>query len=190
MRKTRKFLLGLLALLLLLTLAVGGTFAYMFHRTEEAKNQLTPAEVACQVADVFDDGINKNAITVKNTGTDSAYVRVRLVTYWVNEENEIVAKPSATLTVNIDDNHWLADTSNNTYYYKYKLSAKTGENTTPNLLDEPLVLNETDDGYKQVIEVFAEAIQAYGTTDEENIPAVINAWGVTLDSAGNITSVP
>ena len=39
------------------------------------------------------------------------------------------------------------------------------------------------DGNRQVVEIFAEAIQA------EPVDAVISSWGVTLDAKGNISAV-
>lgn len=185
MRKTRKLLSGLVILVLVLALAVGGVYSYMFARTEDAANELTPAAVSCKVYETFEDNQKKSSITVQNTGRVDAYLRVRLVTYWVNDAGEIVAKPSEKLTVTPTDN-WLADTDNDTYYYKSPVKAGA---ETPNLLAAPLVLKKSSDGYNQVIEVFAEAIQAEGTTDVGNVPAVTDAWGVTVDTNGIITEV-
>lgn len=181
MRKSRKLLPGLVILVLALALAVGGVYSYMFARTEDAANVLTPAAVSCKVDETFKDN-QKSLITVQNTGTVDAYLRVRLVTYWVNDAGEIVAKPSRDLTVDVADG-WLADTDNDTYYYKSPVKAGA---ETPNLLATPLALMKSDDGYNQVIEVFAEAIQAEGMTDGENVPAVTDAWGVTIDANGYI----
>lgn len=185
MGKAKKLLPGLLVLLLVLSLVVGGVYSYMFAQTGNTTNQLTPASVSCAVAEeVVSERNEKTSITVENTGTVKAYLRVRLVTYWVNDKNEIVAKPSADLAVNVSS-AWVADTTNDTYYYWQPVAA--GE-STPDLLAEGSVIKlTTEEGYKQVIEVFAEAIQAEGTTDDGNIPAVTAAWGVTLDENGNIT---
>lgn len=125
----------------------------------------------------------KPSITVQNTGKVDAYLRVRLVTYWVNDAGEIVAKPSMDLTVDVADG-WLEDKDNDTYYYQHPV--KPGE-STDDLLKEVITL-ETEDGYNPVIEVFAEAIQAEGTTDVGNVPAVTDAWGVTITD-GVITAV-
>lgn len=184
MRKSRKLLPGLVILVLVLALAVGGVYSYMFARTEDAANELTPAAVSCEVDETFKDN-QKSSITVQNTGKVDAYLRVRLVTYWVNDAGEIVAKPSMDLTVDFTDG-WLEDKDNDTYYYQYPVKAGA---ETPNLLATPLVLTKSDDGYNQVIEVFAEAIQAEGMTDGENVPAVTDAWGVTVGADGVITEV-
>ena len=185
MRKAKNPLIGLLICLALVSGIVGGVYSYMFARTEDAANELTPAAVSCKVYETFEDNQKKSSITVQNTGKVDAYLRVRLVTYWVNDAGEIVAKPSMDLTVDVADG-WLADKDNDTYYYKSPVEAGA---ETPNLLAAPLVLMKSSDGYNQVIEVFAEAIQAKGTTDVGNVPAVTDAWGVTVDTNGIITAV-
>lgn len=183
MRKSRKLLPGLVILVLVLALAVGGVYSYMFARTEDAANVLTPAAVSCKVNETFEDN-KKSSITVQNTGKVDAYLRVRLVTYWVNDAGEIVAKPSEKLTVTLTDN-WLADTDNDTYYYQHPVKP---DESTDNLLKDAITLI-SEGGYNQVIEVFAEAIQAEGTTDVGNVPAVTDAWGVTVGADGVITKV-
>ena len=183
MRKSRKLLPGLVILVLVLALAVGGVYSYMFARTEDAANELTPAAVSCEVYEEFANN-QKDSIKVKNTGKVDAYLRVRLVTYWVNDADEIVAKPSKKLTVTLTDN-WLADTDNDTYYYQYPVKP---DELTDNLLKDAITLI-SEDGYNQVIEVFAEAIQAEGMTDVGNVPAVTDAWGVIVGANGIITAV-
>ena len=181
--RSKKLLFALLMLTVLLSLAVGGVYSYMFAQTEDATNQLTQATVTCEVHEVRKDD-QKTSITVTNTGKVDAYLRVRLVTYWVNEADEIVAKSSKKLVVDVADS-WLADTENDTYYYKYPVKAVA---ETPNLLKNGSVITLiSEDGYRQVIEVFAEAIQAEGTTDLDGTPAVTDAWGVIVskDSEGN-----
>lgn len=180
--KLRKILLILLALALLLTATmIGSVFAYMYRRTETVTNQLVPAEVNCQVVETF-DGSKKTGINVRNTGNIDAYLRVRLVTYWVNEQGEIVAEPSQMPEIRFNNDDWLSGTGN-TYYYK---SPVAPDQTPPvDLLSQPITLTTANDGkYSQVIEVFAEAIQA------EPSGAVTSSWKVTLDSSGNITAVP
>lgn len=166
----------LLILLLVLIVGVTGTvFAYMFKRTEFKENSLIPAKVSCALNEAFDadTGVKSN-ITVKNTGNIDAYIRVRLVTYWV-KDGEIAAKPSKTLSVTPNTN-WVPGT-NNTYYYKLPVEP----DGVVDLIDTPITLIE-EDGYKQVVDVFAEAIQSLPTD------AVTDSWNVAVDGDGNITA--
>lgn len=176
--KLRKILLILLALSLLLTVTmVGSVFAYMFHRTETVTNDLIPARVSCQVIEEFANN-TKSSITVKNTGNIDAYLRVRLVTYWVNEQGEIVAEPSQMPEIRFN-NGWLRGTGD-TYYYSSPVAPD--QTPTVDLLEETITLTTANDGkYRQVIEVFAEAIQA------KPAGAVEDAWPeVDVDADGKL----
>ena len=88
-----------------LTIAVVGiTVAFMFRKTS-ANNLFLPAEVSCTIHEKLDGaeytsgtrhGFEKHDIRVENTGNYPAYIRVRLVSYWVNADNEPVGLPSSS----------------------------------------------------------------------------------------------
>lgn len=176
MRKNKRLITIVTALVLLGLVLCGTVISYMFHISEQKNNLFTPAEVSCEVLESF-DGEEKSSIAIKNTSNIAAYLRLRLVSYWVDGDGNIVAKPSKKLTFTIASD-WIAG-PNNTYYY---ISPIKPEEKTPNLLaDGQKIVLEQEDGYSQVVEVFAEAIQS------KPIDAVKN-WGVTLDDNGNITA--
>ena len=175
--KKHKILPIILITALAVSLVLCGTvLAYMFRQTEYIDNEFTPANVSCSVVEEF-DGVQKASIRVQNTGNIDAYLRVRIVSYWVDTEGNIVAKPSPELSITLAEG-WIAG-SNNTYYYKSPVAPGT---PTPNLLKDgaSISLEQDENGYLQVIEVFAEAIQS------EPKKAVTSAWNVTLDDNGNI----
>ena len=184
-----KKLLVVLALVLMLTATV--VSAYMRKQTETMGNTFTPAAVSCSVFDRVEDN-EKTIIQITNTGNYKAYLRVRLVTYWIKEDGSVAYRPSATIPdFAFDNTKWVRDANNNTYYYKSPVESNV---TTENLLDKANIAlrQETEDGvtYRQVIDVFAEAIIAE-TLDEttDQIADVESAWGVTVDSSGNIIKV-
>ncbi|MBQ8663402.1 MAG: hypothetical protein IJ471_06055 [Eubacterium sp.] len=188
MRKEKFRGLLILVLILIAVTACGSVYAYMFKQTEEKKNQFTPAQVSCEVVEQTDTPLTqKNSIKVKNTSNIDAYLRVRLVSYWVNDlgdgNYEIVAKESELPEIT-PMNGWIKG-SNDTYYYTIPVApeSQSPNNLTTELLNASIVLTE-EDGYKQVIEVFAEAIQS------EPQSAVTNSWGVTLGADGMITAAP
>lgn len=169
----------LLTVALIATLLLCGTvIAYMFRQTEYKDNAFVPANVSCKVVEEF-DGTQKTSIQVQNTGNIDAYLRVRLVSYWVDADGNIVAKPSEMPEINIATG-WITG-ANNTYYYTkpVRSSAHTGA-----LLSAPITLKQDENGYMQVLEVFAEAIQSKPSH------AVTNSWKVSLDTNGNITAAP
>ena len=177
MRKPGKIFFLVAATILLATLTTT-VVAYMFRTTEEKNNQFSPAKVSCEVHEQINSPLTeKTGVTVKNTGNIDAYLRVRFVSYWIDAESKVANKSSEMPTFEITED-WIAG-ADNTYYYKMPVSPgmKTGE-----LLASEIVLSE-EDGYKQVIDVFAEAIQS------KPDGAVQGSWGVTLDANGNILAV-
>lgn len=172
--------LAIATVILVLVLLCGTAAAYMIKRTSLEENQFTPANVDCEVAETF-DGTSKSSILVDNTGNVDAYLRVRLVTYWVDKNGEIQPKPSAMMNITPAAN-WIKG-ENNTYYYAIPV---TPEAEPVELLGADLTLAEADGCY-QVVEVFAEAIQAEGATDVGEVPAVTNAWGITVNADGTLS---
>ena len=178
MRKNKRLITVVTALVLLGLVLCGTVISYMFHISEQKDNLFTPAKVSCKVLEEFADNKTKSSIVVENTSNIAAYLRLRLVSYWVDGDGNIVAKPSKKLTFAIA-NGWKAG-PDDTYYY---ISPINSANKTPNLLAEgEKIVLEQEDGYSQVVEVFAEAIQSEPT-------AAVESWPVTLDSNGNITAV-
>ena len=159
MKKHPIFIVILIASLVVALTLCGTVLAYMFRQTEYKDNEFVPANVSCKVVEAF-DGIEKTSIQVQNTGN-------------------IVAKPCTMPEINMATG-WIKGT-NNTYYYTKPVSpaAQTGS-----LLSSPIILEEDENGYMQVIEVFAEAIQS------KPYNAVINSWKVSMDANGNISAAP
>ena len=163
MRKNKRLITIVTALVLLGLVLCGTVISYMFHISEQKNNIFTPANVSCEVLEEFKDN-QKSSIVIENTSNIAAYLRLRLVSYWVDDGGNIVAKPSQMPSFTIATG-WMAG-SDDTYYY---ISPIKPDDKTPNLLadDEKIVL-EQEDGYSQVVEVFAEAIQSKPTTAIES----------------------
>ena len=186
--KLTRLLLGIVIVLMVIT---SGAYAYMFKATDIKENKFTPSVLECKVSEVFQNN-QKTSIKVMNTSKSNidAYLRVRFVSYWVKKNGsdyEIVGKPSIMPSIEMEPG-WIKSANSDTYYYTVPVSPGkyTGE-----LVKEGTLIQLVEDGdYLQVVEVFADAIQALGTTDVGDIPAVVDAWGVKLDSSGSIVSAP
>lgn len=173
----------LVVFLMVLSIICGGVFAYMFRQTEYKNNEFTPASVSCKVHETKDVNVTeKTSIKVENTGNIEAYLRVRFVSYWVQLSDdgspEIVGKASKMPSFEIAAG-WMKG-SNDTYYY---LTPVAPGKKTAELLSSKILLS-AEDGYYQVVEVFAEAIQSKPDS------TVSNTWHVELNSNGSITAVP
>lgn len=159
------------ALALCAAAAVGVTLSFMFKKAEKT-NTFVPAAVTCEVEESLFSGVKSN-VCVKNTGNAAAYLRIRLVSYYVYNDNSIAGRvPSQYPTLTLQ-NGWIAG-ADHTYYYPTPV--EPGEKTE--ILCDPITLGtvELADGKTvyQVLEVFAEAIQA------EPVRAVQEAWNVTV----------
>lgn len=187
-KSLRRLLLSCGALLLIG--AIGICVAFLFQRNS-AENSFVAAQVSCEVHEYFDGqeyssgthlGHRKTEIYVKNTGNYPAFIRVRLVSYWVREDGKIDGLPSEMPTVSVAHPTWL-ESEENVYYYAKPVSP--GE-MTENLIKPITLTTSTDaDGNTvyMVVQALAQAVQAKPDA------AVEQAWGVTLTN-GVITAVP
>lgn len=176
-RNSRKTGTLLLSLLLVVTLAIGGMVAYLTTHSDPVQNNFTPSFVDCEVTESF-NGTTKSNVNVKNTGDTEAYIRVKLVTYRVNDEGQHIGG-TATIPSFTPGTNWVAYGD----YYYYTLPVAPDDEPAADLIDSiTLTGSYVDaDGGKQVIEVMAEAIQS-GPAN-----AVGNSWGVSI-SEGSVTA--
>ncbi len=152
----------IMAIVLVLVMAVGGTVAYIVTHTGPVINTFTPTNAKITVVEDIKDNV-KNSITVKNEGTGfPVYIRVALVANAIDDEGNVSGNADVpkfdlgTGWKKIDG------------YYYYTSAVEVGA-STGNLLSAPMRL-ETN---TQVI-VAADAIQA---TPKD---AVSEAWGQTV----------
>lgn len=168
-RESKKSLTALIALILIICLAVGGTVAFIVTQTQAVKNTFTPSDVTVDIQEEFNGSI-KSSITVLNVDDADeedvpCYIRVKLVSnIQDNDGNVLRAAPLGEISLNSD---WI-DGGDGCYYYKNVV--EVGKSTS-NLLADGASITLTDG---QVVEVLAEGIQAMPKQ------AVIDAWGQTI----------
>ena len=160
----------IIALALILVLAVGGTVAYIFTQTDPVINTFTPTEAKITVDEETSNN-QKTSITVVNNSTGvPVYIRVALVANMIDKDENVTGAASVPTFTPGDD--WKKGSDG---YYYYTKPVPVG-GSTGNLLQSPMTLDEN----MQVV-VLADAIQAMPQK------AVIDAWGVTVDSNGSIS---
>lgn len=173
----------ILSLCLIFALAVGTTVALLVAHTNAVTNTFKAAESGTHV-DVDDSGNEKTGIFVKNEGTATSYVRVKLVMNWVSDaDNATVSAVPVDITVKYDTTKWFEQ--GGIYYYMTPVGPKDSDNNmTANLLKDPIT-EPTDGkpaGCHLEVTVLAESIQAAPST------AVEGAWtAVKVGSDGNLT---
>lgn len=153
-------------------LGVQGTISWLTTKTDPVQNTFTPTAVSCEVTESF-NGTSKTDVNVRNTGETDAYIRVKLVSYRVNAQNQRIGG-QAQIPTFIPGEGWVLG-NDGFYYYRYPVAP--GQ-SPQNPLIQSIALNgnyDDADGGKQVIEVLAEAIQSTPAQ------AVYDAWGLTVN---------
>lgn len=157
----------ILSLCLIFALAVGTTFALLKANTAPVTNTFKAATSGTHV-DVEDSGNEKTGIFVKNEGTATSYVRVKLVMNWVSDDGKTISGEPVNIDVKYDTTKWFEQ--DGIYYYKTPVGPNM---TTDNLLQKDKHITEPTgkpEGYHLEVTVLAESIQAAPST------AVEGAW--------------
>ena len=158
----------LIAVLLLITTAVGSTAAFLVTKTEPVEEAFAYAQVSCQVIDT---------LAVQNTGTAQAYIRASYAVNWRDEEGKIAAAEPEGYSCALEENPQWEEGGDGYFYYPYPVDPGS---ETPSLLTCRVSCPE-DPEYTLSVEVVAEAIQS------DPAEAAAEAWGVTV-SGGKLTA--
>lgn len=158
----------LIAVLLLITTAVGSTAAFLVTKTEPVEEAFAYAQVSCQVTDT---------LAVQNTGTAQAYIRASYAVNWLDVNGNIVAAvPEGYSCDPVENQDDWTEGGDGYFYYSYPVDPGS---ETPSLLTCSVSRPE-DPAYTLSVEVVAEAIQS------DPAEAAEDAWGVTV-SGGMLT---
>lgn len=163
---SKKPLTLFVALVLLLTLAVGGSLAWLVSN-DNVTNSMVPGEVPIEIVEEIKDNV-KTSITIKNTGNIDAYIRVAVVANKVDKDGNITIGTAPTLNLNTEKWQLLPD---GYYYYKGIVAPKA---STESLGSISFVDAE--------VNILAESIQVLGgVTGDGN--ASVDAWKASFDSS-------
>lgn len=168
-RSAKRNGLLLISLVLLLTITVGGSIAFLIDITNQVENTFTPAQVSIVPTEATTPN-SKSDIRFQNSGDVPVYVRATLVIYWtdtIDGVEQIIAQPSGASVSDREllKNGWFV--IGDIYYYNLPVAS---DDSTETMLDKITV--EVPEGCSATchIDVRAEAIQADPST------AVENAW--------------
>lgn len=167
----RKLLAVAFSLALAALLFTNASMALLKMNTGSVENTFTKGSVGAEIKETVSNNA-KTDIRVKNTGDSPVYVRVRLVSYWLNEDGTVAAKASPAISFSPDDS-WTKDGA----YYYHKTPVGGGSQTDNLIASGSSIQMKTEDGCKQVIEVLAEVVQA---TPQD---AVKQLWGESAAAA-------
>ena len=168
-RRKTSFALWLVLILAVLSMSFGGVRAYLSYSAGEVNNLFT--------ADMNPTVTVGKDYKVKVTADYAVYLRAAVVVNWDNSNTDtILAARSGEYTLT-PGTGWIRH--GDFYYYKQPVT-KDNPTTTPVVS----VNGSTKVGYTLVANVAVQAIQALGTTDTGNIPAVTAAWGIPVITEG------
>lgn len=168
----------LIAIILLISTAVGSTVAFLATKTEPVENAFEYANVSCEVMqDPDTDG--SSIVKVENTGTISAYIRAAVVANWMDTDGNIAASVPEGYSYDLtcSPGSWVQGTDG---FFYYPLPVAPGASTEGNLLTCTVACLETPK-YTLSVEVLAEAIQS------TPVSAVSEAWNVEVDGNGKLS---
>lgn len=177
----KKVSLLLVSLVLIASIAVGSTVAFIATSTEPITNIFNPANVTIDIDEKFENGV-KTDVKVKNTGNTNAFIRAKIVVTWKDANGNVSAtKPEldTDYTMTLNETDWFL--GDDGFYYCKTSVAPNG--STPALITECKKADSVTppDGYDLSVEIIASGIQS--TPDG----AVKEAWGMTVDANGQLT---
>lgn len=165
----KKTILMLATMVLLLTVTVGSTIAFLVTSSGPVENKFTPAEVKSSVQETFTDNVKKN-VAIKNEGNTDAKIRAAIVVTWKDADNKTTLAEVPALGTDysmvLDLKNGWSKGDDGYYYWKGTVVPKgqTGE-----LITECKQIKQYEDGRRLCVEVIGSAIQSEGgavTVDE------------------------
>ena len=173
--KRRSLLPVLLAVVLTLSAATVGVWAYLKLATPPVKNTFTPAaSVAPVINETFVGNTKSNVtISVGETGY-SVYVRAAIIVTWQDADGNVyftqpVKGTDYTITYGSD---WKKGTDG---YWYYK-NIVNSEGTTTALIGTCTATKEAPvSGYTLNVKIVAQTIQSAGTTDADPVTSAMKS---------------
>lgn len=162
---SKKPLTLFVALVLLLTLAVGGSLAWLVSN-DDVTNSMVPGQVPIEIDEVI-NGTTKTSITIQNTGNIDAYIRVAVVANKVDKDGNITVGTAPELKLGAD---W-QKLEDGYYYYKGVVAPKASTESLGSI-----------DFTDAEVNILAESIQVLGgVTGDGN--ASVDAWKASFNGS-------
>lgn len=180
-RRTRKSAALLVSLLLLLTVTIGGTIAFLMDSDGPLHNLFNPSQVTTKVEETLSGG-TKEKVYIQNTGDTDAWIRVAVVVTWQDEEGNVYGqtpKAGTNYTAWNPGTDWVLGMDG---FYYYKKPVASGLSTGVLIDSIAPIGNPPADGYYLTVEIIGSGIQ--------NKPASVfdTEWsssGLTVDDSND-----
>lgn len=177
---------GLVAVMLILSLAAAKVFAYLKQSAGKAENTfLSEQSVTPQINETFNGNEKSNvSVFVGDTGY-SVYVRAAVIITWKDSSGNVLAETPSLLrqdyeiSYNLKENGWFY--GNDGFYY-YSIPVESGSSTDTLINNCKPLSGAPENGYSLDVEIIAQTIQSAGFSDAGDVPAVTEAWGVAVNN--------
>lgn len=174
MRRLKGFLM---TALLVSSIGVGSTMAYLTSQTPEIVNILKPGMVPPQVVEEFDGTVKRN-VQVKNGGNVPAFIRALAVISWKDADGNIapeIPEENQDYTIVWGVSEWkkIGD------YYYCTIPVEPG-GMSPVLMEAVQEIRKKT-GYDLVVDIMVQTIQSQGTDGQGKTPAEL-AWKVIFEN--------
>ena len=153
----KKMILMLAATMLLLTLAVSGTIAFLVTSTDAVENRFEPAYVKSSVVETFENGVKSN-VMIKNDGNIDANIRAVIVVTWQDKDGNtlpIAPVEGTDYTMELDlSNGWSKD-ANGFYVWNEPVAPSATTGVLIEKCEQKTHIGE----YRLCVEIIGSAIQ-------------------------------
>ena len=160
MFKMKKSLALVVSLVLVLTVTVGTTLAYLFTQTGDVTNTFQPSAVTTDVIESFSGSGAKTNVKIKNTGNTDAWIRATYIVTWQDSEGNVYGQqpqPGTDYEIKLGSGNWIEDVSTR-YYYWYQPVVPGNE--TGVLIESIQPKGEAPAGYSLCVEIIGSGIQS------------------------------
>ena len=156
--RTGKSAALLVSLLLLLTVTVGGTIAFLIDSDGPLHNLFNPSKVTTKVEETLSVDTKKD-VYIKNTGDTDAWIRAAVVVTWQNAEGNVYGQaPVEGMNYDITWGTGWKTGDDGFYYWPSPVAAETG--VTGDLIETISPKgNPPADGYYLTVEIIGSGIQ-------------------------------
>ena len=161
-RKSGRFTALLVSLILLFTITVGGTIAFLIATAGPLENRFHPSEVTTKVEEnITTDLTKKQDVKIQNTGDTDAWIRVAVVVTWQDAQGNVYGQApvaGTNYTAWTPGADWKKG-DDGFYYYTKPVAA--GATTATALIGSIApVGNAPADGYYLTVEIIGSGIQS------------------------------
>lgn len=158
-RRSGKSAALLVSLLLLLTVTVGGTIAFLMDSAGPLNNLFNPSQVTTKVEETL-SGDTKSNVYIKNTGDTDAWIRAAVVITWQDEDGNVYGQAPVAGTNYTDwtpGRNWVKG-SDGFYYYTKPVPAQTATDYALIAEIKPIGASPAE-GYYLTVEIIGSGIQ-------------------------------